>query len=102
MIRPKPRDAVRPPFGPRPRITRRYEASVTGSYPIEFHEDGCRCRACAAPAPTGAADTVEPPLPIVRLTFAAIATANAVAFALDPAGSWTTLRTAVLHLLGMR
>lgn len=107
MSRPEfrmPQTVVRPPFRPRPRIVRRYEASITGSYPVEIHGDDCPCHHCA-PANSPAADTqrpVDPPLPIVRLTFAAIVTANAIAFAIDPAGAWGALHAALAHLMGAR
>lgn len=107
MSRPEfrmPQGVVRPPFRPRPRIVRRYEASATGSYPVEVHGDDCPCHHCA-PAKSPAADAlrpVDPPLPIVRLTFAAIVTANAIAFAIDPAGAWGALRAALAHLMGAR
>ena len=107
MSRPElraPQAGVRPPFRPRPRIIRRYEASVPGGYAVETHADDCPCHVCdpAPPAAAAAPRPIDPPLPIVRLTFAAIVTANAIAFAWDPAGAWTALRAALLHLSGMR
>lgn len=107
MSRPKlraPQAGVRPPFRNRPRIVRRYEASVTGGYAVEDHADDCPCHFCVPAPPPAAASPrpIDPPLPIVRLTFAAIVTANAIAFAWDPAGAWAALRAAGLHMLGGR
>ena len=84
MSRPKlraPQAGVRPPFRPRARIVRRYEASVTAGYAVETHADDCPCHVCdpAPPAAAAAPRPIDPPLPIVRLTFAAIVTANAIA-----------------------
>lgn len=65
----------------RPQLHRRYRATTTRPA-VEFHLQGCACEHC---------QPVPPPLPIVRLTFAAIAVANGIAFAWDPHGAWNAL-----------
>lgn len=55
---------------------------------LELHLLGCGCPACRPPAR----------LPITRLTFGGIALGNAIAFAIDPGGSWQALTAALRDL----
>jgi hypothetical protein len=68
----------------------RYRATEARPYTVELHLDGCTCTECS------------PPLPIAKLTIAGIIVGNALAFAIDPAGSWSALTSALAHLVGAR
>lgn len=102
MIRPQLRADVRPPFRPRPRVIRSYEASTTGGYQVDVHSDECPCLICARSRSDDlAAVQIDPPLPVVRLTLGAIVAGNVIAFMIDPVGAWHAVGAAVAHLLGI-